>query len=702
MCGSTVMVAGVTGSLANPLLLDWQTPFGTPPFAEVKTEHFEPAMEEAMKRQQVEVKAIAESREPATFRNTVEALENTGVLLDQCTAVFDALANAETTDELQVIAQRLAPKQSAHQDAILLNEPLFKRIKAVWDSRSSLSINPEQQMLLERTYKRFVRGGALLDSRQKERLQEVNSELATLSVVFGDNVLKEMNNYRLVVDRREDLAGLPKGVISAAADKADELGLQGKWVFTLHYPSIWPFLENAENRELRRKLFTAYTSRCDHDGPSGNRRIASRMAALRVEKARLLGFKTWADFVLDEQMAKTPENVYDLLNRLWEPAKAMAAREVQDFQAAMKADGKDSQLQPWDWFFYAEKVRRSRYSLEEDSLRPYFQLEKVRDGAFEVARKLYGLSFTELSGIQVYHPEVKVYEVKDADGSHLALFYTDWHPRSGKRPGAWADHFRSTFVLDGKPVRPLVANVCNFSRPSDGKPALLSLDEVETLFHEFGHALHGILSRISYRSLGHTPRDFVELPSQIMENWALHPEVLTMYARHFETGEAIPAGLITKIQRSKLFNQGFKSTEYLAASLLDMEWHTLASAAEPDTGTLERMALARMGMPDQIVPRYRSTYFQHIFTSGYSAGYYSYIWAEVLDADAFGAFEEKGIFNQSLAKSFRVNILEKGRTREPIDLYKQFRGREPEVDYLLKKRGFLPTGTGALSEPGGS
>jgi peptidyl-dipeptidase Dcp len=702
MCILTKTVAAQNNASSNPLLAEWGTPFGVPPFHEVRSEHFEPAIQEAMNRQQAEVAAIAESGQPPSFANTVEALENTGILLDRCIDVFDALANAEQTDELQAIGQRLAPKKAAHHDAILLNRQLFARIKTIWDSRDNLRVAPDQQMLLERIYKRFVRGGALLDEAQQERLRAINSELATMSVVFGDNILNEMNKYRLVVERPEDLAGLPERVVAAAADRAAEAGMKGKWVFTLHYPSIWPFLENADNRELRRQIFSAYTARGDNDEKSGNRTIASRMAGLRAEKARLLGFKTWAGFVLDEQMARTPENVYDLLNRLWEPAKEMARREADALQEAIRADGKTFDLQPWDWFYYAEKVRRARYDLDEDSLRPFFQLEKVLEGAFEVGRKLYGLSFKELPDIKGYHPEVKVYEVKDADGSHLAVFYTDFHPRTGKRPGAWADHFRSTFVHDGKPVRPIIANVCNFSRPSAGKPALLSLEEVETLFHEFGHALHGILSQIRYRSLGPTPRDFVELPSQIMENWALHPEVLKMYGRHHATGETIPAELIEKIQNSKLFNQGFRSVEYLAASLLDMEWHTLPSIAEPETSTLERMALARMGMPSVIVPRYRSTYFQHIFTSGYSAGYYSYIWAEVLDADAFGAFEEKGIFDQSTARSFRVNILEKGRSEEPLDLYKKFRGREPDVDYLLKRRGFLPPSTGAATETAGS
>ncbi len=697
-CFSAANQADGAQAAPNPLLSDWNTPFGVPPFQQVKNAHFEPAFTEAMGRQQAEIAAITGASEPATFKNTIEALERTGILLDRCSAVFDGLFNAETTPELQTIAQRLAPRQSAHRDAILLNKALFARIKAVWDSRKSFSLDPDQQMLMERTYKRFVRGGALLDDARQERLRAINSELATLSVTFSDNVLNAVNDYRLILERPEDLAGLPESVIAAAADKAAECKLDGKWVFTLHYPSIWPFLENARNRDLRRQIYTAYISRCDNDGKTDNRRIASRAAALRAEKASLLGFPTWADFVLDEEMAKTPENVYDLLNRLWEPAKAMASREADALREAIKADGQSFDLQPWDWFYYSEKVRRSRYDIEEDSLRPYFQLEKVRDGAFEVAHKLYGISFKEIPGIPVYHPEVRAYEVSDADGSHLAVFYTDYHPRAGKRPGAWADGYRGTWFEDGKSVRPVVVNVCNFSRPTAGKPALLNLEEVETLFHEFGHGLHGMLSRVRYRSLGATPRDFVEMPSQIMENWALHPDVLKLYARHYSTGEPIPAALVDKIQKSRLFNEGFRSVEYLAASFLDMEWHTLPDIAEPDTGTLERVALARMGIPPTIAPRYRSTYFQHIFSNEYSAGYYSYIWAEVLDSDAFGAFVEKGIFDPVTARSFRVNILEKGSSREVSELYRQFRGRDPKVDYLLKKRGFVPASTGTSSK----
>jgi len=672
----------------NPLLADWNTPFQVPPFNDIKEQHFLPAIKAAMAAQIQEVDRVAADTAPPTFANTIEALEETGDTLTRANSVFSNLNSADTNPRLQEIARELAPLQSAHHDSILLNAKLFARVKAVWESREGLSLSPEQKTLLEKSWKRFVRGGAQLAPAQQERLRAINAELATLSVRFGDNNLKEMNDFKLVL-KKDQLAGLPAQEIAAAAETARKAGLEDQFVFTLHAPSLWPFLQFSENRELRRNIFEAYISRGNHNDGTDNKQVASRMAALRAERARLLGYNCWADYVLEDSMAKTPEHVYELLTRLWEPAKTVAASEAGAMQEAIRAEGKDFQLQPWDWFYYAEKLRRSRYDLDESALRPYFRLEKVRDGAFAVATRLYGITFTQLKDIPVYHPEVQVFEVKEADGSHLALFYLDFHPRPGKRSGAWASSFRSVAIRKGQSIRPISINVCNFSRPTADTPALLTLDEVETLFHEFGHGLHGMLSQVHYRSLGSTPRDFVELPSQIMENWAMEPAVLKSYARHWRTGEPIPDQLIERMEKAKLFNQGFKTVEYLAASLLDLDWHTLAVAAEPDTATLERMSLARMSIPRQIVPRYRSTYFQHIFSGGYSAGYYSYIWAEVLDADAFQAFKEKGIFDQTTASSFRKNILEKGQSEDPALLYERFRGRGPQVEPLLRKRGLL-------------
>ena len=673
----------------NPLLGEWTAPFHMPPFNEIKEEHFLPAARSAMGRQKAEITAITSSPAAPTFENTVVALDRSGELLNRVQTVFEVLMAAETTEKLQAGAKELAPLLAAHNDWILLNEPLFRRVKQVWDDRTNQAPDQEQRMLLERTYKRFVRGGARLAPEKKSQLEQINGELALLAVRYAENVLKEVNAYQLVIENKVDISGLPEPLTAAAAEEARKAGMEGKWVFTLKAPSLWPFLQYADNRELRRTIFTAYITLCSHGNATDNKPVAARMGSLRAQRARLLGFATWADYMLDDNMAKDPAGVYGLLNRLWEPARKIAESEASRFQSLIQAEGKDFELQPWDWFYYAEKVRRAEYALDEGALKPYFKLENVRDGAFEVARRMYGITFTKLNGLPAYHAEVESFEVKDADGSHLAVFCVDYHPRPGKRSGAWQTDARPCWVENGRLNRPIVLNVCNFSRPSGSKPALLSIQEVETLFHEFGHALHAMFSRVNYLSIRNVPIDFCELPSQIMENWAFEPEVLDLYARDWETGEIIPAALVEKVRRARKFNQGFKTVEYLAASLLDLEWHTLAATAEPDTDVLERIAVARMGIPPQIVPRYRSTYFQHIFseTFGYSSGYYSYIWAEVLDADAFQAFKEKGIFDAATARSFRQNILEKGYSEEPMALYKRFRGREPKVEPLLEKRG---------------
>jgi peptidyl-dipeptidase Dcp len=671
----------------NPFFQEWKTPFGAPPFEQIETKHFLPAIREGVAQHRREVEAIANNPAPPTFANTLERLDQAGLLLERATAVFQNLSSAETSDALQAIQREVAPMLAAHRDDILLDPALFARVKAVWDARATLGLEPDQQKLLEDTWKDFVRGGALLPKEGQARLRKINAELAGLSVKFGNNLLKETNEYRLVIDKKEDLAGLPDRVVAGAAETAKKAGLEGKWLFTLQAPSLWPFLQGADDRNLRRQIFTAYATRGDHGNESDNKATLSRIAALRAEKAQLLGYKTHADYVLDQNMAKTPARVYEFLHRLWTPAKAVAAREAADLQAAIRAEGKDFALEPWDWSYYAEKVRKARFDLDEQALRPYFALDRVREGAFWVANRLYGITFTELSGVPVYHPEVKAYEVKDTDGSHLAVYYVDYHPRPGKRGGAWSSRYRGTWIEKGVSVRPVVVNVCNFSRPAGDAPALLSIEEVETLFHEFGHGLNSILSRVRYRSLASPPRDFVELPSQIMENWATEPEVLQHYARHWKTGEVIPADLVEKIKKSRQFNQGFATVEYLAASLLDMDWHTLAETREKDATAFENASLERIGMPRQIVPRYRSPYFQHIFAGGYSSGYYSYIWAEVLDADAFQAFKEKGLFDPATARSFRTNVLERGGSEEAMALYVRFRGKEPSVEPLLARRG---------------
>jgi len=675
----------------NPLLADWSTPFGLPPFGEIQPAHFRPALEAAMAAHRAEVEAIATSPAAPTFSNTVAALGMSGERLASVQAVFGTLVASQTTAEIQAIQREMAPRLTRHRDDTMLDDRLFQKVKVLWEGREALGLEPDQKVLLERTWKAFVRSGAQLDPARKERLKALNGELTSLGVKFGDNLLAATNGWRLELDRPEQLAGLPAGHVAAMAEAARKAGLPGKWVVTLHGPSLWPFLKYADDRELRKRAFEAYSTRCDQSGPWDNRPIASRTAALRVEKARLLGYPTWADYVLDDQMAGTPAAAYALIAQLWDPAKGAAAREARLLEDAIRAAGKSHPLEPWDWFYFTEKVRKSRYDLDENELRPYFPLDQVRAGAFDVAHRLYGITFTELRDFPRWDPEVRAFEVKDRDGSHLAVFLVDYHPRPGKRSGAWASGLRGQWVKDGKEIRPIVTNTGNFTRPAGDAPALLSQEEVETLFHELGHGLHSILSRRRYEGYGPMPRDFVELGSQIMENWAFQPEVLAGYARHWKTGEPIPPALVEKIQKSARFDQGFKNTEYLAASLLDLEWHTLSAPAEPDAATLERIALSRMGMPSTILPRYRTTYFQHIFGpgGGYAAGYYSYKWAEVLDADAFAAFEEKGLFDPATAQAFR-ELLEKGRSVDPMELFVKFRGRAPSVEPLKRKLGLEP------------
>ena len=681
--------AAAPAAAANPFFAEWTTPFGVPPFAEIRVEHYLPAFKEGIARTRAEVAAIAKNPQPPTFANTVAALDGAGEFLDRVEAVFYGQLSAESSPGLQAVAKEAAPRLAALNDDINLDAALFARVKAVWEKRGALGLTAEQEKLVDERYQEFVRGGANLDAAGQQRLRAINKELSLEGLKFGDDVLRETNAYRLVIDRPADLAGLPPGVVSAAAAAAKTAKLDGKWVFTLQAPSIWPFLQYADNRELRRQILTAYTTRCDRGDASDNKAVLAKLAALRFEKAKLLGFATWANFVLDRNMAKTPEKVYGLLDQLWTPALVVAGREAADLQAAVAADGKQFKLEPWDWRYYSEKVKKARYDFDEEALRPYFKLENVRDGAFYVANRLYGITFTERHDIPRYHPEVRTFEVKDADGSFLGVFMTDYHPRPGKRGGAWSGRYRGQWFKDGKDIRPIVVNVCNFSRPAGDAPALLSLEEAETLFHEFGHGLHSLLSRVHYHGVARVPRDFVELPSQIMENWVLEPEVLKVYAKHWKTGEVIPAELVAKVDRARKFNQGFATVEYLAASYLDMDWHTIADATPRDATAFENAAMAKIHMPPEIVVRYRSPYFSHIFGpgGGYSAGYYSYIWAEVLVADAFQAFAEKGIFDQATARSFRANILERPGTGDVMAAYVRFRGHEPSVQPLLVKRG---------------
>lgn len=675
-------------SSSNPFFSEYSTPFKTPPFHLIKNEHFMPAFLKGMEEQKKEIDAIINNAQPPTFANTIEAVERTGGLLDKVNAVFGSLRGANTTDELQKIANEVTPLLSKHRDDINLNEKLFQRVKAVYGKRSTLRLTTEQMRLLENAYKDFVRGGANLTGAKKERFRKINEELSMLQLKFSENVLKETNNFRMIVDRKEDLAGLPQSAVDGAADAAKRATLDGKWLFTVQKPSMLPFLQYGENRELREKLFKGYIMRGNQGNEYDNNEIVSKIASLRVERARLLGYKTHADFVLEVNMAKNPKAVYDFMNKIWKPALKVAQQERDEMQQMIRNEGKSFELQAWDWWYYAEKIRKAKYDLDENELRPYFLLDNVRKGAFDVAGKLYGIDFIERRDIPTYSDEVSVFEVRRKDGSHVGILYTDYFPRPGKRAGAWCSSYRRQEKVGDVFVTPLMYNVGNFSRPAGDLPALLSLEEAGTLFHEFGHALHGLLSNITYR--GNTvPRDFVELPSQIMENWAFEPEVLKSYARHYKTGEIIPQPLIDKIQKSGKFNQGFTTVEYLSAAFLDMDWHTLTDPAPVDAKAFERKSLEKIGLIPEIVVRYRSPYFAHIFSGGYSSGYYSYIWAEVLVEDAFQAFKEKGLFDQATATSFRTNVMEKGGSDDAEKMYVRFRGKKPTIEPLLKKRGLM-------------
>jgi peptidyl-dipeptidase Dcp len=692
LLGCTSVLSARQESGDNPFSQEWDTPHGTPPFNAINLEHYLPAFREGIRAEKKEIDAIANNPDAPTFQNTIEALEGTGELLSRVQNVFYNMTSAHTNDSLQAIAKEVAPMLSQHRDDILLNATLFERIKSVHDRLEQLSLAAEQQRLLEEMYKDFVRGGANLSKEDQTRLREINKELSLLSLQFGENVLKENNRFELVLESEDDLAGLPKDVISAASEAAEERGYQDKWVFTLHKPSLIPFLQYSEKRDLRETLFKGYIERGNHGDELDNNDLALRMAELRVERAHLLGYDTHAHFVLERNMAKTPERVYDLLNQLWQPALERAKQEAKDLQAMIESDGHEFDLKPWDWWYYAEKVKKQKYDLDEETLRPYFQLESVRQGAFEVAKKLYGIEFIQRDDIPVYHPDVTVFEVREADGTHIGILYTDYFPRASKRGGAWMSNYREQSGQGEDKTTPIVCNVANFSKPTGDTPALLSFDQVQTLFHEFGHALHGLLSDCRYERLSGTnvPRDFVELPSQIMENWASHPEVLKLYAKHYQTGDPIPDELIAKIETAKYFNQGFATVEYLAASFLDMDWHTLTEPVQSDAMTFEEHSLNRIGLIPEIVVRYKSPYFRHIFAGGYSSGYYSYIWSEVLDADAFEAFKENGLFDRKTAQDFRDHVLSRGSTDDPMALYTRFRGHEPGVTPLLERRGLVP------------
>ena len=671
---------------SNPFLTEFQTPYATPDFDRIQFEHYEPAFLKGIEQQNEEIQSIVQNTEAPTFENTVVALDNSGELLARVSGVFFALTEADTNDSLIALQGRIAPMLSEHQDNIYLNADLYQRIATLHQQEEdgTLSLNTEQHYLLDKYYKRFVRSGASLDADKQQRLREINKQLSTLTIDFGNHVLADNNAYQLVIDKEEDLAGLPEAVISGAAHEAEARGLAGKWVFTLQESSRLPLLQYAQNRELRKNIYQAYTSLGNHDNANDNKEVLKQILTLRLEKAKLMGYKNHAEYVLAENMAKTPETVMDFLNNLWGYSIKNARKEAAELQGLMDREGRGEKLEAWDWWYYAEKLRKEKYDLNEDEVKPYFSQEDVWNGLCYVVNKLYGITLTPTDSIPVYNEDVKTYIVKDADGSLLGIFYQDYMPRAGKRSGAWMSNFREA---DGQ-TRPLIYNVASFTKPAGDMPSLLTLDETCTMFHEFGHALHGLLTQCQYKGTSGTAvaRDFVELPSQIMENWALAPEVLRVYAKHYKTREVILDELIAKIEKQALFNQGFQVTERLAASLLDMGFHTLTSTEGLDVMEFEKQTMDKLGLIPQIAPRYRATYFNHIM-GGYDAGYYSYLWAERLVADAFEAFKEHGLFDQETATSFRKNILEKGGSDDPMKLYVNFRGAEPSIEPLLKLHG---------------
>ena len=670
----------------NPFMTEFQTPYGTPDFNNIKLEHYEPAFLKGIEQQNAEIKAIVENPAKPTFENTIVALDNSGEILSRVAGVFYALTEADTNDGLMALEEKMAPVLSAHNDNIYLNIDLYQRVAAVHEQEANgeIQLTTEQHYLLDKYYKRFVSSGASLDAESQEKLREINRKLSTLSIEFGNHVLAENNAFQLVIDNEADLAGIPESVIAGAATEAKANGMDGKWLFTLQASSRTPFLQYAQNRELRKKMYQAYTNMGNNGDANDNKEVLKQILTLRLEKAKLMGFDNYAQYVLQNNMAKTPENVMSFLNELWKYSIKNAKTEAAELQKIMDKEGKGEKLEAWDWWYYAEKLRQEKYNLNEDEIKPYFSQDDVRNGLFYVVNKLYGITLTKIDSISVYNKDVETYIVNDADGSFLGVFYSDYMPRSSKRSGAWMSNFRE----QKEGVRPIIYNVGSFTKPVGDVPSLLSIDEARTMFHEFGHALHGMLSQCKYYGVSGTSvaRDFVELPSQIMEHWTVAPEVMKVYAKHYQTRETISDELIAKIENQALFNSGFMTTELLAAAILDMEFHLLTSTEGLDVMAYEKQVMDKLGLISQIAPRYRATYFNHII-GGYAAGYYAYLWAERLDADAFSAFEEKGLFDEATATAFRKNILEKGGSDDPMKLYVAFRGQEPSIEPMLKNRG---------------
>jgi len=674
----------------NPFFGEYNTPYNVPPFDKIDTSHYIPAIEQGILEQQAEIDAIVTNAEEPTFENTILAYDKSGKLLEKASVVLSSVNGANTNPAIQAINRKVAPKTTKHHDNISLNDKLFQRIKKVYENRENSNLDVDQKRVVEKYYEDFVRNGANLSDSDKVKLREINQKLSALSIKFNENLLAETNtNFKLVINNKNDLDGLPQNIIDAAAEEANADSLNGQWVFTLQKPSMIPFLQYAKNRDLREKIYRGYFMRGNNNNKFDNKEIILKIANLRSERSKLLGYKTYAEYTISRNMAQTPEKVYEFLKNVFVPAQEVAKMDCAEMQKIIDKEGGKFKLESWDWWYYAEKLRKEKYNLDESELKPYFAISNVRDGMFYVANKLYGLTFTRQTNIPVYHPDVETFVVNDENGQYAGVIYFDFYTRGGKRPGAWCGTIRGQEYKDGKRIPPIVSIVCNFPKPVGNDPALLTWDDVNTMFHEFGHCLHNIFIDGKYdRTAGRLPRDMVELPSQIMENWAAVPEVIKHYGKNYKTGEVIPDELLVKLQNSLKFNQGFETVEYIAASILDLDWHSFTEPQKVDVLTFEKKSMDNLKLMKEILPRYRTTYFNHIVGSGYAAGYYVYLWAAVLDSDAFQAFVDSGdIFNKEIAAKFKKYILTEGGTDEGMIQYKKFRGQDPSIDPLLRKRG---------------
>lgn len=671
----------------NPFFAgEWTENYGIPPFDKIKDEHFIPAIEEGIAQQNKEIEAIVNSRSVPNFENTITAYVNSGDFLYRVSAVFSNLSSSDLTETRAELQKKISPMLSSHSNTITLNEALFAKIKSVYDNQDKMNLSKEETRLLKKIFDNFARSGANLDAAAKVKYKELSERQTVLTMQYGNNLLKENAAFLLVIDKEADLAGLPKGAVAAAAEMAKAKGMEGKWAFNLSYSSYVSFMTYAKNRDLRQKMFEGYSSRCMGDGETNNKAIVEELANLRVERAKLLGYDSHAAYVLDKNMAKEPKNVYDLIETLWNPSIALANTELADMKKLLAKDGIKGDFKAWDWWYYADKVRAKKYALDENMTKPYFEVNNVREGIFTLLNKLFGVKFETIADAPKSHPDMTAYKVTDVDGSMLGVLTLDLHPRATKRGGAWCSSFRSQEYKNGKRVHPIVPVVCNFTAATADGPALLSIDEASTFFHEMGHAIQGLLGNVKLNGLSGTSRDFVELPSQILEEWAMHPEFLKIYAKHYQTGEVIPDELIAKMKNSSKFNKGFELSEFLAAAYLDMDYHTLVEKTDFKTIDFEKRSMEKLGLINEIIPRYRSTYFTHIFSGGYASGYYGYKWADVLVADAFQAFVETGdIFNPEMSMKLRKDILEPWGTTSEMDMYIAYRGKEADMKYLMSR-----------------